>query len=175
MKHAGPPVEGLAGLLLESPIFGKLWSPIIRVPPFRRDLPAFGRQHRAEQSVRDPDAPRIRTRHAQVRPHRHRHAIRLRLPDALQSGGRLSACHDEEASPSLDHSRTALVPSGQLQHQVLARQRRDDLGRVGRRERRPRPRLRRPVAQLARTRRQPRRPDREPECSSSGPIPTAAA
>ena len=46
------------------------------------------------------------------------------------------AAHDEEAAPALDHPRAAVVPQRRHEHPVPARQRRHDLGRVGRRERR---------------------------------------
>ena len=49
-------------------------------------------------------------RRSQERPHRHRYAQRVRLPDAVRPGRGLSAGHDQEAAPAVDHSRAALVP-----------------------------------------------------------------
>ena len=75
------------------------------------------------------------------RPHRHGHARRVRPSDALRSGGRLPAGHDQEAAPEVDHPRADLVPRGDTNIAYLQGQRRHDLGRVGRRERRSRPGL----------------------------------
>ena len=51
--------------------------------------------------VPGPVAPRAGHGHPQVRPHRHGHAVGVRLPDALRPGGRLSDGHDQEtARPS---------------------------------------------------------------------------
>jgi thymidylate synthase len=60
----------------------------------------------------------------------------------------------------VDHPRTAVVPAGRHQHPLPEGKRRLDLGRLGRRQRRPRPGLRLPVALLARGRRPRHRPDR---------------
>ena len=59
-----------------------------------------------------------------------------------------------------DRRRAPLVPARRLERPLAAGARRDDLGRVGRRRRRARARLRRPVAQLADAGGRPRRPDR---------------
>jgi FAD/FMN-containing dehydrogenase len=48
-------------------------------------------------------APCVRAWHAQDRPHRHRHAFRVRLPDALQPAGRLPAGDDQEGAPEVHH------------------------------------------------------------------------
>jgi hypothetical protein len=61
----------------------------------------------------------------------------------------LSAAHHQEAAPALDHPRAAVVPAGRHQHPLPEGKRRLDLGRLGRRQRRPRPGLRPPVAPLA--------------------------
>ena len=61
--------------------------------------------------------------------------------------------------PALHHPRAAVVPAGRHQHQISEGKRRLDLGRMGRRERRPRPGLRPPVAPLAEARRRHHRPD----------------
>ena len=96
------------------------------------------------------------------RPHRHRHALAVRLPDALRPGAGLSRHDDQEAASEIDHPRASVVPFGRYQHQISQRQRRHDLGRMGRRERRPRPGLRQAVALLAGRRgRQADRPDQE--------------
>ncbi len=65
----------------------------------------------------------------------------------------LPGADDEEAAPALDHPRAAVVLEGRNEHPVPARQRRHDLGRVGRRERRAGPRVRRAVAHVAHGRR----------------------
>ena len=83
------------------------------------------------------------------RPHRHRHALGVRLPDALRPGEGLSGHHHQEAASEVDHPRAAVVPGRRHQHQIPERQRRHDLGRMGRRERRPRPGLRQAMALLA--------------------------
>ncbi len=76
----------------------------------------------------------------------------------LQRG--LPARHDQEGAPALDHPRAALVPARRRQRALAAGARRHDLGRMGRRRRRPRPGLRRAVALVADARRRPHRPDR---------------
>ena len=60
----------------------------------------------------------------------------------------------------VDHPRAALVPARRDQRPLPARPRRHDLGRVGRRRRRARARLRRAVALVARRGRPHARPDR---------------
>ena len=101
-----------------------------------------------------------RRRRGEGRPHRHRHAERLRPPDALRPARGLPAGHHEEGARPVDLPRAAVVPARRHQRQVAPGPRRHDLGRVGRRGRRPRPGLRLPVALLADPRRRPRRPDR---------------
>ena len=71
--------------------------------------------------------------HAQERPHRHRHAVGLRLADALRPRRPLPAAHDQEAAPQVDHPRAALVPARRHERALPAGARRHDLGRVGRR------------------------------------------
>src|SRR3989338_3333582 len=50
-----------------------------------------------------PDAARTDPRHEEIRPHRHRHGQRVRLPDALQFGGRVSAGHHQEMPREIHH------------------------------------------------------------------------
>jgi thymidylate synthase len=63
-----------------------------------------------------PDAPRARARHQKRRPHRHRHALGVRLADALRPRRGLPAAHHQEAPPALHHPRAAVVPAGRHQH-----------------------------------------------------------
>ncbi|PRD29009.1 UNVERIFIED_CONTAM: lgt [Trichonephila clavipes] len=86
---------------------------------------------------------------------------RVRLPDAFRPGRWFPHRHHQEVPPALDHPRAAVVPPGRHQHQVPQGQRRQHLGRVGRRERQPRPGLRLPVAQLAGAQRRVHRPDQQ--------------
>ena len=72
----------------------------------------------------------------------------------------LPARDDEEGALPVGRRRAPLVPARRLERPLAAGARRHDLGRVGRRERRARPGLRRAVAELADTGRRPRRPDR---------------
>ena len=58
---------------------------------------------------------------ARIRPDRDRHALRLRPPDALRSGGRLSARHHQEAAREVDHPRASLVPLRRHQHPLSDR------------------------------------------------------
>ena len=60
----------------------------------------------------------------------------------------------------VDHRRAAVVPARRHQRALAAGARHHDLGRVGRRRRRPRAGLRLPVAVLADARRRAHRPDR---------------
>ncbi len=99
--------------------------------------------------VRRLHAPCVRAWRRQDRPHRHRYALVVRLPDALRPGGRFSVGHDQEAAPALDHSRAALVPAGLEQRCLSAREQGHDLGRVGARGRRTRPGVWRAVALMA--------------------------
>ena len=111
----------------------------------------------------------------EVRPHRHRHEERLRPPDALRPARGLPAGHDEEGAPEVHHPRAAVVPARRRQRALAAGTRRDDLGRMGQARRRPRPGLRRAVAQLADARRRPHRPDRRGGEAAARPTPTRAA
>ena len=70
---------------------------------------------------------------AEGRPHRHRHAQRVRPPDALRPARRLSARDDEEGAPEVDRLRAAVVPARRRQRALAAGTRRDDLGRMGQR------------------------------------------
>ena len=101
----------------------------------------------------------------EVRPHRHRHPQRLRPPDALRPGRGLPAGHHQEGAHPLGLRRAAVVPARRHQRQLAAGPRRHDLGRVGRRRRRPRPGLRLPVALVADARR-PRTSTRSPRSST---------
>ena len=85
---------------------------------------------------------------------------RLRPPDALRPARRLPARDDEEGALPLGLRRAAVVPARRHQREVAPGPRRHDLGRVGRRDRRPRADLRLPVALVARARRAPHRPAR---------------
>ena len=67
------------------------------------------------------------------RPHRHRHAQRLRPPDALRPRRGLPAGHHEEGPHPLGVRRAAVVPARRHQREVAPGPRRHDLGRVGRR------------------------------------------
>ena len=82
------------------------------------------------------------------------HQMRFDLSRGLPAG------HHQEGPHPLGLRRAAVVPARRHQRQVAAGPRRHDLGRVGRRERRPRPGLRLPVAVLADPGRPARRPDR---------------
>ena len=103
----------------------------------------------------------LAARRGEARPHRHRHAVGVRPSDALRSRRRLSAGHHQEAAPQVDRPRAALVPGRRHQRQLSERPRRAHLGRMGRRERRPRPGLRPAVALLAGAGRRHHRPDRQ--------------
>ena len=87
----------------------------------------------------------------------------------------LPAGHHQEGPHPLGRRRAALVPPRRHQREVAAGPRRHDLGRVGRRGRRPRPDLRLPVALLADARRPARRPDRPGRRPDPGATPTRAA
>ena len=76
-----------------------------------------------------------------ARPHRHRHARRVRAAVALRSRRRLSAADDEEAAPEKHHPRAALVPARRYQCALAAGAGRHHLGRMGRRGGRARPGL----------------------------------
>jgi thymidylate synthase len=54
--------------------------------------------------------------------------------------------HDQEASSALDHHRAALVSARRNQRRMAQGEQGQDLGRMGRRERRPRSGLRQAVA-----------------------------
>ena len=74
------------------------------------------------------------------RPHRHRHAARVRPPDALRPGAGVPAAHDEEDPPRVDRRELLWFLRGDTNVALAARERRHDLGRVGRRRRRTRAR-----------------------------------
>ena len=97
------------------------------------------------------------------------HQMRFDLARRLPAGD-----HQEGPHP-VGLRRAAVVPARRHQRQVAAGPRRHDLGRVGRRRRRPRAGLRLPVALLADARRPPRRPDRAGRRADPDATPTAAA
>ena len=94
--------------------------------------------------------------------------MRFDLRDGIPAG------HHQEAAPALDHPRAAVVPAGRDQHRLPEGQQGRHLGRVGRRQRRPRPGLRQAVATLDRRGRQRDRPDRAGWSTRSGAIPIRA-
>ena len=123
-------------------------------PALRTDDRARDNRPPAAMNNDPPDPLAVRRLHApcvdawrrQGRPHRHRHAQRVRPPDALRPERRLPAGDDEEGAPEVDHPRAAVVPARRRQCALAAGTRRDDLGRMGGAGRRPRAGLRRAVA-----------------------------
>ena len=110
-------------------------------PRPRRPAPVGARDY-AERRAGLPRSPPTdpRRRGGQGRPHGHRHAQRLRPPDAVRPRRGLPARdHQEDAHP-VGRSPSCCGSSRRHQRQVAAGQRRHDLGRVGRRQRRPRAR-----------------------------------
>ena len=97
---------------------------------------------------------------SRVRPHRHRHAQRLRSPDAVRPGRRLPRAHHQEAAPALDHPASCSGSCAATPTCDGSRSGDLDLGRVGRRGGEPRAGLRVPVALVADTERRAHRPDR---------------
>ena len=75
-------------------------------------------------------------------------------------GAGLSAADDQEDPPQVGDPRAAVVPPRRDQCALAAGARGQDLGRVGRRERRPRAGLRQPVALVAGREGRDDRPDR---------------
>ena len=69
---------------------------------------------------------------AKERPHRHRHAERIRPSDALRPERRIPAGDHQAAAFAIHHLRAALVPARRHQRPLPARARREHLGRVGR-------------------------------------------
>src|SRR5579872_987869 len=67
-------------------------------------------------------------RRGEIRPYRHRDAVDLRPPDALQLKRRLSDADHQEAPAQGHHPRAALVSQRRHQHQISARPRRHHLG-----------------------------------------------
>ena len=88
---------------------------------------------------------------------------------------RLPAGHHEEDPHPVGLRRAAVVPARRHQREVAAGPRRHDLGRVGRRGRRPRPGLRLPVAVVADPGRPARRPDRPGRRADPRATPTRGA
>ena len=128
------------------------------VPPgATRRLPRY---RRSDGAVRGLRPPRLANGAAQGRPHGHGHGERLRPPDALRPVRGVPARDDQEGALQVGGRRAPLVPARRLERPLAPGARRDDLGRVGGRGRRARPRLRRAVAQLADTGRRTRRSDR---------------
>ena len=84
-----------------------------------------------------------------TRPHRHRHALRLRPPDAVRPGGRLSAADHQEAARQVHHLRVAVVHQRRHQRALAAGTRGAHLGRVGGRGGRAGSGLRQAVALVA--------------------------
>ena len=66
----------------------------------------------------------LERRRRKARPHRRRHPLDLRPPDALRPRRRISAAHHQEAAPEIDHLRAALVPARRHQRQISRRSRR---------------------------------------------------
>ena len=97
------------------------------------------------------------------------HQMRFDLTRGLPAGD-----HQEGPHP-LGLRRAAVVPARRHQRQVAPGPRHLHLGRVGRRRRRPRARLRLPVAVLAGPRRAAHRPDRSWSSTSCAATPTRAA
>ena len=102
-------------------------------------------------------------------PHRHRHAVGLRPPDALRSGPGFSRPDHQEAASALDHRRTALVPARRHQCPLAAGAEGEHLGRMGGRGGRPRPRLWQAVARLGDRGWPPYRPDRRADRTNPYP------
>jgi hypothetical protein len=66
------------------------------------------------------------------RPHRHRHAQRVRPPDALRPERGLPAGDDQEGPPEVHHPRAAVVPAGLQRQQLAARSAASPSGTNGR-------------------------------------------
>ena len=133
-RLGAPPVRGAVPSRRES---------VRRAPIFREGINA-----RLSRSI----ARSARNRRRQGRPHRHRRALAVRPADPVRSARGLSARHDQAAAPEVDRARADLVPERRHQHRLSQGQRRFDLGRMGGRERRPRPGLRQAMALLGRAR-----------------------
>ena len=100
----------------------RLCGLISRMNPEEQPLPRPARRGAASTARARPTAPA---------------PARCRCSAASCASARptLPAAHDEEAAPQVDHLRAAVVPARRHQREVAAGARRDDLGRVGRRER----------------------------------------
>ena len=106
----------------------------------------------------------------QVRPHWHRYPLGVRLSDALRPFGRFSPSYDQKTTSQVNNIRTAVVFARGHQHRLPEGTRSEDMGRMGRRRRKSRPCVRRPVAFVAFSRRTCDRPDirsRTPDTSNS--------
>ena len=101
---------------------------------------ARGRRDTIDGDVRDdPDAlrrpapRRARARRRQDRSHRNRDAQRLRPPAAFRPVAGLPTRDHQARAHEVDRVRAAVVPARRVQRRLAAGERRDDLGRVGRR------------------------------------------
>ena len=103
-----------------------------------------------DESLPGPDAPRAGARRAQGGPHRHRHALGVRLADALRPLRRDFPLVTTKKLHlrSIVHELLWFL-RGETNSRLAARERRHHLGRMGRRERRARADLRLSVAPLA--------------------------
>src|SRR5258706_4004811 len=110
-------------MLSETLPMWRVWSMTWSIQ--RADYRRGKMSHAAIPSTRPPHP---RSRHAEVGPHRHRHAERFRLPDAFRSRRRFSAADDEEGAFALDHLRAALVPPRRHEHPFPQREQSHDLG-----------------------------------------------
>ncbi len=104
-------------------------------------------------AVPRPPPPHPRRGRREGRPHRHRHPQRLRAPDAVRPAPTgFPLVTTKKVHTRSVFARAAVVPPRGHQRPLAAGARHHDLGRVGRRGRRPRSRLRPPVAFVAQPR-----------------------
>ena len=114
---------------------------------------------RTDETILRPAQPHYDGGHTERRPHGDGHDERVRTSDAVRHGRGVSAAHYEEAAPQVDNTRTAVVSQRRHQREVSSGQRREDMERMGRRERRTWSRIRTSVALVARLQRRNDRPD----------------